>query len=147
MESLTFLVDLDGVEARRLTRPKADYMEVIEAFDQWKRMTGHRPDYVDGGVELVAVKPDDWAHGKRSGRLGDSVLDVAAARPGYLWSARHFIGQARYELSSGRYREGHCPDLDRLNGALARLEDELRLMALADDPRTAAFAKAERETP
>ena len=52
-------------------------------------------------------------------------------RQSYLWTARNAVSDARYELSSGRYREGNCPELDAANAELGVLEERLRVMALA----------------
>jgi len=52
-------------------------------------------------------------------------------RQSYLWTARNLVSDARYELSSGRYREGNCGEMDDVNAELGRLEERLRVMALS----------------
>lgn len=137
----TMYVDCDDEEAGHLLKPY-DYTDVYEAVDRFRRIAAHRMEHVESEVSVEAADEDEpW---------GDSVKPVHSNdRQRYLWSARHFVGKAMYELSSGRYREGHCPDLDRVNGALARLEDEIRLMALDVDgvewPEVKAWREARKQ--
>jgi len=109
-------------------RPTADYVDICEAVDRWRRITAHGTQYVDAWVD---VDQDEDAGGV-GGTWGLDTVD-GNGRQKFLWSARHFVIEARHELSLGRYREGHCPDLDRVNGLLAGIEDQLRLMALETD--------------
>lgn len=134
-------IDVSVDEAERLLDPNADSLDVYEAAARFRRISAFDIDQVDSGVELQAREDGDGSWGLRP-------VD-GEARERYLWSARHFIGKARQELSSGRYREGRCPELDQVNGALARLEDELRLMALEIDhpdmPEVQAWRTAHSE--
>jgi hypothetical protein len=117
-------VDVDPEEAERLLDP-SDYLDVYEAVDRYRRIAAHATEHIDADVTLEA--DDDTTRGDYW-RVTTPVDGNGRQR--YLWSARHFVGKARHELSLGRYREGYCPELDKVNGALARLEDELRLMAM-----------------
>lgn len=133
----TFLVDVPAEEAERLTELRdldgnvvhtPDGLDVIEAAARFLRQTHHAPEYVDAYVTIEAADDGDLA----GGFWEPTVLDSTVPAPeGYLWSACYFVDRARQELSSGRYREGHCPDLDALNRDFGRLQERLRLMALA----------------
>lgn len=131
-EGLLPVVDEDGEEHL------PEYLDVIEAASRYRRMAHHAAEYIEGDVAIEAADDDDdWWR-------GTTPLDATTARPGYLWSARHFIGEAMNELSRGRYSEGHCPELDALNRDLGRLDERCRLMALAADPATRQLAEDER---
>lgn len=135
----SFLVDVPAEEAERLTELKdlggnvvhtTDGLDVIEAAARFLRRTNHAPEYVDADVRIEPADDGDLA----GGYWEPTVLDATApGAEGYLWSACHFVDRARQELSSGRYREGHCPDLDALNRDFGRLQERLRVMALAVD--------------
>lgn len=140
--SETMYVSVTGEEAERLLPEHDDEGKVIrwpdstdqgEAVTRYKRIAGHRR-VTDGDLTI-----DTEDHG---GWWEPDVID-GDDRERYLWSAREFVGRARYELSCGRYREGRCPELDAVNGDLARLEDRLRLMAMEverpDDPEVVAW--------
>jgi hypothetical protein len=124
----TIVVDVPAEEAEHLKDPY-DYTDVLEAADRYKRQTHHGHEYdFEGGVTIEAADEEAL----------ESCMwppEVLQSQPdgGYIWSARHFVGQARHELGLGRYREGHCPDLDVLNVELGRLGERLRVMALAID--------------
>lgn len=129
----SLLVDVPRPQAKRLLNP-SDYLDVYEAAARFRRQSHYSP----SNVEDASVRIEPY---QRSRSWWDAeVIDTETAGEGYLWSARHFVGEARRMLGSGRYREGHCPDLDRLNTALGRLEEELRLMALAVDDAPKAVA-------
>lgn len=135
----TMLVRLPAEEAEDVLHKDACSTDLAERVTRWLRIAHHDPQQVDGYLtvsDASEVRLDDWAI--------PEPVDGVDGKPSYLWSARHFVGRARYELSCGRYREGHCPDLDEVNRLLGRLEEELRLMAFAADPKTAAIAESER---
>lgn len=137
----TLLVDVASEDAERLLDPRVDHLDQMEAADEYRRQAHPRSNFIFAELALEDADGDQpWY---------TEVLDAASAGPGYLWSAWHFLGRARQMLSSGRYRDGHCPDLDRLNIALGRLEEQLRLMALeaAKPKRAAALPLVEERSP
>lgn len=114
-----------------------DITELSDHFTRWQRIAAYGNEHYDGYLEVEEADGEaPWYCEAVDG----------SGRQKYLWSARHFLIEARYQLSSGRYRDGHCPDLDRVNGALAVIEDELRLMALDADgvewPEVVAWREA-----
>ena len=121
----TMDVDVDPEEAASLLDSN-DMLDVSDAATRYRRQAHHDYEFIehDVAVEAVADLLPLW---------GYRALEGGTGQEGYLWSARHFIIQARNELSSGRYREGHCPDLDAVNRDLAVIEDRLREMAWAVD--------------
>ncbi len=135
----TMFVRLPAEEAEVVLAKEACSTDLADRFARWQRIAHYSPHHFDGYIDVSApdeARLDDWAM--------PEPVDGVEGKPSYLWSARHFVGRARYELSCGRYREGHCPDLDEVNRLLGRLEEELRLMAFAADPETAAIAEQER---
>ena len=122
----TMDVDVDPQEAASLLDSN-DMLDVSDAATRYRRQAHHDYEFIEYDVAVEAVEDDllpMW---------GYKALEGGTGQEGYLWSARHFIIQARNELSSGRYREGHCPDLDAVNRDLAVIEDRLREMAWAVD--------------
>lgn len=117
-------VDIGREEGQRLLDAD-DYTELVEAATRAQRIAAQAGHHV-GDAYIVVERYDE-------GDYVDADPIEWDDREKYLWSARHFVNKARYELSCGRYREGHCPDLDRVNRDLGRLEEQLRLMALAVD--------------
>ena len=135
----SMFVRLPTDEAEVVLDKDACSTDLADRFARWQRIAHYSPHHFDGYINVSAAdeaRLDDWAM--------PEPVDGVEGKPSYLWSARHFVGRARYELSCGRYREGHCPDLDEVNRLLGRLEEELRLMAFAADPETAAIAEQER---
>lgn len=122
----SLLVDVPRHDAKRLLKPY-DYVDLCEAAERFRRQSHYAP--YNLLESWVSVEP----YRKVWGDWGVSIIDSETAGEGYLWSARNLVGDARTMLNRGRYREGHCPDLDRVATALGRLEEELRLMALAVD--------------
>lgn len=121
----SMVVDVPRDQAKRLLKPY-DYLDVCEAAERFRRQSHYAPyNLEDSGVSIEPYDSYLWH--------GVPVIDTETAGEGYLWSARNLVGDARTMLNRGRYREGHCPDLDRVTQALGRLEEELRLMALAVD--------------
>lgn len=111
-----------------------DITDVSEMYTRARRISRFDWTSMHGDIEVEEEDGTPWA----------DVVDISQPER-YIWSARHFVMKARQELSSGRYREGNCPELDQVNGALARLEDELRLMALEIDRPEFEEVKAWRQ--
>jgi len=122
----TLLADVGPEEAARLLAKDADYLDVIEAVQRFRRIAAHDYEHIEAEVAIEDAS-EDWI-----GPYGVTPV-YGDGREKYLWSARHFVIQARNELSRGRYREGICPELDAVNRDLAMIEDRLRLMAWAVD--------------
>lgn len=99
-----------------------DLETISDFYTRARRISQFDWTHLDSDIEVEEEEYKPWAE----------VVDMSQDER-YIWSARHFVMKARQELSSGRYREGNCPELDAVNGALAHLEDELRLMALEID--------------
>ena len=116
------LVDVEPEEAARLLKP-TDYMDVYDAASRFQRISAHGFEHVESDVYFEDAEDVVW--------YGIEPLDGVNGREKYLWSARHFVIQARTELSSGRYREGNCPELDAVSRDLAVIEN--RLMEMAHD--------------
>jgi hypothetical protein len=124
----TMFVRLPAEEAEAALDKDADYTDMAERLTEWERIAHYDAHHYDGGFEITDAEEyrlTDW--------LAPEPVDAVDGRPSFLWSARHFVERARGELNCGRYREGHCPELDEVNTLLGRLEERLRLMALAVD--------------
>lgn len=121
----TMFVDVTDEEGDRLLNPY-DYTDVYEAVGRFRRIAAFGTHHIESDVTVEEHTADD---------IGPYGIDVVHGDRDeqFLWSARHFVGKAMFELSSGRYRQGRCPELDEVRGALQRLEDRLRLMALEVD--------------
>lgn len=103
-----------------------DITDLSERVTRWQRIAAYGHEHIEGDLTVEEAdpnEPDPWYA---------KPVD-ATERERYLWSARHFLIEARHQLTCARYRDGNCPEVDDLNGRLARLEDELRLMALEGD--------------
>lgn len=138
--TMHMLVDLPVEEAESVIK-EDDITVLSEHVTRWRRISGYGQEHQYGDL-TVEDAAGDWL--SESSWWGPVPVNGSDPEH-YLWSARHFVCEARYQLSSGRYREGNCPDLDQVNGALARLEDELRLMALEIDRPEMPEVKAWRE--
>ena len=103
----------------------ADIIDVAETLEQIKLANPHDMPFeawlTVEAVEDQAMHVPDWG-----------VLDGTKPESFY-WSARKAVMEARTVLSRGRYREGNCPEMDAVNASLGRIEEELRLLALAVD--------------
>ena len=138
----TMYVSLTDDEAEAALNA-AHYLDNCDKVTRWLRIANHAPEHFD--AEFSIAKAD----AERQALFGYSKpVDGEDGIPSYLWSARHFVGEARHELSAGRYREGFCPELDEVNTLLGRLEERLRIMALCaygkktDEPATTEHAEA-----
>lgn len=92
-------------------------------------MAAYGGEHTESWVEIEEIECDDRLY-------CIEVVDGIDGREQWLWSALHFLDKSRRMLSSGRYRQGNCPELDAVNRDLGRLEEELRLMALEADDST-----------
>ena len=103
----------------------ADLIDVAETLERIKMANPHDMPFeawltAEAGEDQAMHVPD---YGVLDGTKPES----------FYWSARHRVMQARTILSRGRYREGNCPEMDAVNASLGRIEEELRLLALAVD--------------
>lgn len=121
----TMYVDVSDEEATRLCDANRDYMDVIEAACRWRRAAAHSTEHLEHEV-TVNVHDDDFSLWGITAINGDD-------REKWLWSARHFVTEARQELIRGRYREGNCADMDRVCRDLGRVDEELRQLAIQTD--------------
>lgn len=131
----TMWVDVDADVAERClsdhddchagcTRSHPDLTDLSDRVARWHRAAAYGHEYIESDLTVEDGTGDQpWYCEPLDGDTPEK----------YLWSARHFVIEARYHLASGRYREGRCPELDAVNGDLARIEDRLRLMALEVD--------------
>jgi hypothetical protein len=111
--------------ADRLLHEQVDIIDVAEEFTRIRRCEPHGvPVEADLTVEAAAVSfiaSDEYG-----------VIDGTGPEEFY-WSARKAVMEARYHLNCGRYREGDCREMDAVNASLGRIEEELRVLALAVD--------------
>ena len=124
-------VDLDAETAEMVLDKRADIIDVADTFTRARRIDPHAsPFEADLTVERAEDQYLRWAESQ--------VIDGTGTES-YYWSARKSVMEARYHLDCGRYREGTCREMDAVNASLGRIEEELRVLAMAvDDERKEA---------
>lgn len=128
IETREFVVELPAEEADEVITSE-DICDLADYYERFKRIAHGRLNAHSEGD--LTVEEDDPERIPR-GWFEPEPID-GTGRESYLWAARTLVADARYELSIGRYREGKCPELDEANHDLGRLEERLRVMALAVD--------------
>ena len=118
-------VDLDGETAEMVLDKRADIIDIADTFTRARRIDPHAsPFEADLTVERAEDQYLRWDEAQ--------VIDGTAPES-YYWSARKSVMEARYHLNCGRYREGDCREMDAVNASLGRIEEELRVLAMAVD--------------
>lgn len=124
-ETLHWAAEVDTETAEMILDERADIIDIAETLTRVKRANPHNYPF-DGSLTVEAADESFLYVGEWD------VLDGTKPESFY-WTARKHVMDARYALSSGRYREGDCREMDAVNAKLAKIEDELRLLAMAVD--------------
>ena len=128
VDTRSIYVDLPAEDADAILAT-TDICDLADDYERFKRMAGSGPVPFDGGLYV------EDATNQRLGIWGDPEPIDGTEREKWLWSARNRVGDARNVLSRARYREGNCQELDAVNAELGKLEERLRVMALAVEGR------------
>jgi hypothetical protein len=124
VETRSLYVDLPAEEADVILNDR-DITDLADDYGRFKRMAGsERPPFIGflTAEDATGERLDDW---------GDPLPVDGTGREKWLWAARNEVADARYTLARARYREGNCEELDAVRAELGRLEERLRVMALA----------------
>ena len=124
MDTRALYVDLPAEQADGILAT-GDICDVADDYERFKRMAGAERPPFDHDLYV------EDATGEPLGVWGDPEPVDGTQREKWLWAARNQVADARYTLSRARYREGNCQELDAVNAELSKLEERLRVMALA----------------
>lgn len=125
----TWVADLDDEEAEWVLAPDADVCDLSDVFERLKRIAQGRKDAVcDASLTVEDAADAGW--------VPDWVMAIDGTAPqNFYWTARQRVMEAGTVLTSGRYREGDCKEMDAVRAALSEIEERLRLLALAVDEK------------
>lgn len=128
VETRALYVDLPAEQADDVLATD-DICDLADDYERFKRMAGAERPPFDSDLYV------EDATGEPLGIWNDPRPLDGTQREKWLWAARNQVGDARSTLGRARYREGNCVELDEVNAHLGRLEERLRVMALAVEGR------------